>query len=389
MANKRKTTGVSGTLFEDVDPYGAVIGKPTSKPVERFPLDTIWPDPDQPRRLLPGNLAEKVDQGKLTQAEAASEWLEQSETEPDSATATKIRELQRLAKSIEQHGLINPITIRPVLLEEDRYIIVTGERRYWAHVLLSLEGLEIQEGKQAQASDKIKATLVPEGSSIRAHQIVENLIREDINVVEKAHGIWALRRELSDDAYRRQSAPEASKKPRLVSWKDVEEKLGMSRQYRGRIIAVLGLSEEAQQIIKQNSLAEATIRPIVEGLKGRSDLQVQALHQLIQWQQAEAEGKGKGRRIVPSVGALVNKLLSSSNAGASVSQPQSLDFGKFQQKVRGVLRYIQKLDDAAITDFARISENETGADIVDELEALRDQIDEMLRTVSDQRKDVQ
>jgi hypothetical protein len=55
-----------------------------------------------------------------------------------------------------------------------------------------------------------------------------------------------------------------------------------------------------------------------------------------------------------------------------------LDWGKFQQKVRGTLRYMQQLDDEAMTDFTRILDNEAGADIVDELQALRDQIDEML-----------
>ena len=50
MAKKRKSTGISDLLFNDVDPFGAVIGEPASKPIERFPLDMIQPDPEQPRR---------------------------------------------------------------------------------------------------------------------------------------------------------------------------------------------------------------------------------------------------------------------------------------------------------------------------------------------------
>jgi ParB-like chromosome segregation protein Spo0J len=284
-----------------------------------------------------------------------------------------------LAAAIAQHGLINPITIRPAELGENRYIIVTGERRYWAHVLLNLEKRQIQEGEEVQTPDHIKATLVPPGASIRAHQIVENLMREDINVLEKAHGLWALRRELTNDAYRRHSEADGDKKPRLVAWKQVEDTLDMSRQYRARIVAVLDLNDEAQQLIDRFNLADATIRPIVEKLKAYPDLQMQALRQLVKWQEAEAKGEGDGRRIVPSVQALVDKLLAAREAPtAGPPRLPGLDWGKFQQKVRGTLRYMQQLDDEAMTDFTRILDNEAGADIVDELQALRDQIDEML-----------
>lgn len=379
MAKKRKTTGISDLLFDDVDPYGAVVGEPISRPIERFPLDAIRPDPEQPRRLLPADLADMVNQGEMAPAAAVREWMKRAKSSPDSHSVQDIRELRRLAAAIEQHGLINPITIRPSELGDNRYIIVTGERRYWAHVLLDLEDRQIKEGEEVQSPNQIKAALVPQGASIRAHQIVENLMREDINVVEKAHGLWALRRELSDDAYRRHSQPEEGKKPRLVPWKQVEDALDMSRQYRARIVGVLDLSEEAQQLIDQHSLAEATIRPIVERLKKYPDLQMRALSQLVQWQEAEAQGEGDGRRIVPSVKALVDKLLTAKEAPAtSRPRPQGLDFGKFRQKVRGTLRYMQQMDDAALTDFSRILDNEAGADIVDELQALRDQIDEML-----------
>ena len=195
----KKTTGISELLFDAVNPYGAVIGDVVSRPVERFPLDAIRPDPGQPRRLLPGDLAEAVNRGEMAPAAAAREWLRRAET--DSTLATDVRELQRLAGAVAQHGLINPITIRPAESDPGRYLIVTGERRYWAHVLLALEGQQVREGAALESPDKIKAALVPPGVSIRAHQIVENLMREDINVIEKAHGLIALREELSSDAY--------------------------------------------------------------------------------------------------------------------------------------------------------------------------------------------
>ena len=385
MAKKGKKTGVSDMLFDKVDPYGAVIGQPVTIPVERFPLESVRPDPEQPRRLLPGDLAEAVNQGGKDPSTAMKEWQNRVIEEPGSNLVQEMRELRRLAAAIEQHGLINPITIRPSELGKNRYIIVTGERRYWAHVLLALEERPIKEGDTSLAPDKIRATIVPTGVSIRAHQIVENLMREDINVMEKANGLWALRRELSNDAYRRHSEIDKGETLRLIPWSQVEGSLDMSRQYRLRIVSVLDLSEDARQLIDNYNLAEATIRPIVEKLKKYPDLQVQALHQLIAWQVAEESGEGDGRRIVPSVRSLVNKLLAARETPLiGRPQPTGLDFGKFRQRVRGTLRYMQNLDDKAKTELTRIvTVNEANTDIVEELQALRIQIDEMLATLSD------
>lgn len=375
---KKKTTGISDLLFDEVNPYGAVIGDVVSRPVERFPLDAIRPDPGQPRRLLPGDLAEMVNRGEMAPAAAVREWLRRATTDP--TLAGDVRELQRLASAIEQHGLINPITIRPAEADPGRYLIVTGERRYWAHVLLALERRQVREGAAIEPPDKIKAAMVVPGVSIRAHQIVENLMRQDINVVEKAHGLTALREELSDDAYRRHSDIQGGGGAgRQVPWKTVEDALDMSRQYRLRIISVLDLSAEAQQLVDRHNLAEATIRPIVEKLKLHPDLQIKALHQVIAWQEAEAQGEGEGRQIVPSVRVLVDKLLLSKQAPAGTrGAAEGLDFDRLRRQVRGTLRFIEKLDPKARQDLAHAADSPSGAAIVNDLQALRKQIDAVL-----------
>lgn len=385
---KKKTTGISDLLFDEVNPYGAVIGDVVSRPVERFPLESIQPDPGQPRRLLPGDLAEAVNRGEMAPAAAVREWLRRAEGDP--TLSSDVRELQRLASAIEQHGLINPITIRPAETDPGRYLIITGERRYWAHVLLALERRQIREGEALESPEKIKAALAPTGVSIRAHQIVENLMREDINVIEKAHGLNALRKELSDDAYRRHSTTggqEEHSAARLVPWKAVEDALDMSRQYRLRVISVLDLSDEAQRLVDRHNLAEATIRPIIEKLKPYPDLQLKALHQVIAWQEAEARGEGEGRSIVPSVRVLVERLLLSLQATAQGrGQVAGLDFNKLRQQVRSTLRAIEKLDPQARADLARAADGQTGAAIVTDLQALRDQIDAVLAALGGKGK---
>jgi hypothetical protein len=62
----------------------------------------------------------------------------------------------------------------------------------------------------------------------------------------------------------------------------------------------------------------------------------------------------------------------------------TLDFGKFRQRIKGTLRYMEKMDDKAVSELTRIVENKANRDIVDELKALRDQIDEMLSALAGQ-----
>jgi hypothetical protein len=206
-------------------------------------------------------------------------------------------------------------------------------------------------------------------------------MREDINVIEKAHGLLALRQELTDDAYRRHSE---GSKPTPVPWKQVESSLDMTRQYRLRIISVLDLTDEAQQLIDRYNLAEATIRPVVERLKPHPDLQIKALQQIIAWQEAEVRGEGEGRQIVPSVRAMVDRMVTSKQAVATQRKPTAPDFNKLLQQVRGTLRVIEKLDPKARVELARAAESKTGAAIVTDLQALRDEIDQVLTMLAEQ-----
>lgn len=83
--------------------------------------------------------------------------------------------LEELASSIEKHGVLEPILVR---LVNNKYMIVAGERRYRAALLLNKE--------------TIPAIVInPESESqVREIQIVENLQREDISPIERAKAIY-------------------------------------------------------------------------------------------------------------------------------------------------------------------------------------------------------
>jgi ParB family transcriptional regulator, chromosome partitioning protein len=82
-----------------------------------------------------------------------------------------------LVKSIEQHGILQPIIVRPV--EDGKYELVAGERRFQAARTVQLECVP---------------AVVRQMTDIEAFELAlsENLQREDLNPVEETEGIVTL-----------------------------------------------------------------------------------------------------------------------------------------------------------------------------------------------------
>lgn len=327
---------VFGALdFDDIDPYGQKGWEETaSGSATLYSLHSILPDPKQPRRLLPSDLTNRVALGKMSPNEAVVEWGNRAGAAPNSRTAQEYSKLVQLADSISQHGLINPITIQAVPGGAAPYRIVTGERRYWAHVLLDQEEKPVFNGQTGQ----IAASLADDNVSIRAHQMVENWHREDVSLVEKANGLWALRYDLSG------VTSEESSRSKLVTWKEVEKSLGISRQHRIRLLKVLDLPNEAIQLVEDYDLAEATIRPILHNLAGRPDMQMAALEQVAAWSNEDTPLSLK------DVKALVDKVLQ--QEAETIEQPGSTDktaalhnrtVRRFRTRIGSALKLANKL----------------------------------------------
>jgi ParB-like chromosome segregation protein Spo0J len=388
----KKKTALGQTLFRDINPYGAVTAEG-----DTLPLASIRPDPGQPRRLLPADLAERVASGASEPGAAMAEWLRRAEQQLDA----NLVELHRLATSIEQHGLINAVTVRRAAAGEAvpagvDYLLITGERRYWAFVLLALQGRLVHSGSEAGDPGHIPARIAPEGISVRAHQLIENLLREDINAVEKAEGLWALRYELSG-VNDRSPLPEMVNDSSLegedgaaglAPWKQVVELLGISKRYRIFLTSVLGLAPEALALVRRHNLAEMTIRPIVQKLRDRPALQLAALQQLITWQAENEAGEGPNRAITRSVQELVDDLLAGEAAEAAGKKGRltielSPQTQRFATRVRGALRFIQRLSPQDATLVARdLALDPAFAPTRDELAELRTQLDDLLQKVA-------
>ena len=83
------------------------------------------------------------------------------------------KSLKQLAQSIEEKGLITPITVKQ---DDNKYVIVAGERRYRAHKLLKKK--------------RILAYVIDAESNkdIMYMALIENIQREDLNPIEEAKG---------------------------------------------------------------------------------------------------------------------------------------------------------------------------------------------------------
>ena len=85
--------------------------------------------------------------------------------------------LEELAESIEQHGVLQPLLVRPIPSGE--YQLVAGERRWRACRMAGLNKVPVV----------IKELTDTETMEIA---IIENLQREDLNPIEEAEGLQAL-----------------------------------------------------------------------------------------------------------------------------------------------------------------------------------------------------
>ena len=90
--------------------------------------------------------------------------------------------LEELAQSIRNHGVMQPIVVRPV--EGGRYEIIAGERRWRASQQAGLE--------------RVPALVreVPDEAAI-AMALIENIQREDLNPIEEAVALQRLQQNSS------------------------------------------------------------------------------------------------------------------------------------------------------------------------------------------------
>ena len=147
-------------------------------------------------------------------------------------------ELQALADSITEHGILQPLTVRE--LASGYYQIIAGERRWRA---ARLAGLQEVPAVIIEADDKKAMELA----------LIENLQRQDLNPVEEALGYQSLMKDYGltqEDAARRvgKSRPAVANALRLLQLpEEVLEMLRSGKLTAGHARAVLSIGTEKKQ----------------------------------------------------------------------------------------------------------------------------------------------
>ena len=141
------------------------------------------------------------------------------------------KSLKQLAQSIDEKGLISPITVKKV---ENKYIIVAGERRYRAHKLLNKK--------------RILAYVIDADTTkdVMYMALIENIQREDLNPIEEAKGYKYLQENLQS------------------SITEIAKTVGKSRPAVSNALRLLKLPDQIQDSILKGEINAGQARAILQ-----------------------------------------------------------------------------------------------------------------------------
>lgn len=138
--------------------------------------------------------------------------------------------ISELADSIAQHGLIQPIVVRPTT--DGRYSIIAGERRWRACRLAGLDEVPVI------VKDADEQTLMEIA-------LIENLQREDLNAVEEALGYRSL-----IDGYG-------------LTQDEVAKRMGKSRSAVTNALRLLSLNETELEALRRGTISAGHARALL------------------------------------------------------------------------------------------------------------------------------
>jgi ParB family chromosome partitioning protein len=212
MAKQALGKGLGALIKKSVTPPPSLTEEVDFKRVRDVPLDLIVPSPLQPR----------------------TQFIESP--------------LDDLMESIRQHGIIQPLIVRPV---NGKLELIAGERRWRASRKLGLTTVPVIE---REASDR----------DVLEMALIENLQREDLNPMEEAAGYARLAEEFS------------------LKQDEIAARVGKSRASVANAIRLLGLHLDIQLLVAQARLTVGHAKAVLS-IK-HQDTQLLAADQIIRRQ---------------------------------------------------------------------------------------------------------
>ena len=181
---------------------------------------------------------QSLDHGQLKQIDV--NLLKRGEYQP--RRFIQEQDLQELAASIEKHGVMQPIVIRPIDDEQHPYEIIAGERRWRA---AQLAGLTEIPAIVRDLTDQVAIALA----------LIENIQRQDLNPIDQAMALQRFHDEFG------------------LSHQEIAETVGKARTTVSNLLRLLTLAEPVKELMQQSLLDMGHARAILT-LKAKDQLKV-------------------------------------------------------------------------------------------------------------------
>ena len=185
-----------------------------------------------------GDIENKTDSTKEIKNKIPIADLERNKYQP--RTIFDEEKLNELSSSIKENGVIQPIAVRPNKYEKGKFEIIAGERRWLAAQRAGLTEvpviiLNINDQKSLEIA------------------ILENVQRQDLNIIEVAKGYQRLVKEFGYDHER------------------ISKFMSKSRSHVSNTLRLLNLPKDIIGLLEEEKLTAGQARPLI-GLPNASEI---------------------------------------------------------------------------------------------------------------------
>jgi ParB family transcriptional regulator, chromosome partitioning protein len=290
----------------------------------RFSVDDLFAD----------TRTQAVGVSELTEAKLIQ--LDRIEADPDQPRREfDTDRLAELAASIRTEGVLQPIAVR-YESERDIYVIVHGERRWRA------------AGEAGLSAIPAVVRDVPEDRRL-LQQLMENIIREDLNALDRARALRALKTCMDD-------AP----------WEQVAEAVGIRRSRLFQLLGTEKLSSMLQDVLRQGLISEKQTRS-VQALPDEIQDEIAAGLRAGILRPADVDAAARAVRDAASLDE-ARQTLATFQGSTPVDTSSDTDVRRIRRMTRNLTRALSAL------------EGDSAGELIDDLEALSDEIENVTRS---------
>ena len=226
-----------------------------------------------------GDIEKQVDNDKFKKNILAISDLQKNKYQP--RIIFDQDKLEELSMSIKENGVIQPIAVRPNKYEAGKYEIVAGERRWLA-------------AQKAGLNEVPVVILNVDDQKSLEIAIVENVQRQDLNIVEEAKGYQRLHKEFGYDHDK------------------ISKLLSKSRSHVSNTIRLLSLPNDVIGLLEEGKLTAGQARPLI-GMTNASEVAENIAKKKVAARDVEAMAKKKKGKISekiedPNISFVINEI---------------------------------------------------------------------------------